>query len=435
MTIATIIITVVISLLIIISWFTTRDKNLSVSLWIFWTFLWIVIWLYGFDTSNTTESIPLLLDWLKTAFFTSIVWLFTSVAISAYEKFKWDNESDDEIVVLRSIAKWIEKLNDGISWDSEWSLMTHIVKLRSESRDQNEKIIKAFNEFATEMAKNNTESLISAIEEVMKDFNEKINNQLWESFKELSQSVKHMVDRQKNYKDQVENAVESLNKSKDALEITTENSKTFSTVSSNLQIQLETLSSINENIKNWLNEFDEIASNTKEMTNTMTQSIEKLWTNFVSKAEQIVNKTDQQIELMKKWFQEQNYELISTHKDLLSWMKENNNNMLTNIKNETSNIMENLNTYTKDLAWSFEKQVSNLSSSQESIMRNIETWNSKMMSKIEDQVIEFDRQLWDELTKSLTTLWRQLTSLSKTFVEDYRNLADQLERMISNNRR
>lgn len=46
----------------------SKVKNYLTILWMLWTFIGIIIWLWEFNTENISLSIPTLLEWLKTAF-------------------------------------------------------------------------------------------------------------------------------------------------------------------------------------------------------------------------------------------------------------------------------------------------------------------------------------------------------------------------------
>ena len=60
-----------------------------------------------------------------------------------------------------------------------------------------------FNEFAEQMAENNTQALIEALEEVMRDFNTKINEQFGDHFRQLNEAVGRINDWQEQYRQQM----------------------------------------------------------------------------------------------------------------------------------------------------------------------------------------------------------------------------------------
>lgn len=74
---------------------TRNFKNEIVSLGVLGTFLGIAIGLFHFDVTHLKESMPLLLEGLKTAFITSGVGIFFSIIISIYKPKK---EAKNEIL-------------------------------------------------------------------------------------------------------------------------------------------------------------------------------------------------------------------------------------------------------------------------------------------------------------------------------------------------
>jgi len=251
------IVTLFISISIVIIWILKRDKNLTTLLWIAWTFIWIVMWLAWIDPDNIIDSVPNLLWWLWSAFITSIVWIIASIIISFTEK---ENDNKDQIYYLKeiknSIENWnsqnnlllneIKSLNKNIWWEWDTSLLTQMQKLRTTFWDKNDELkkeisnnhkefIKSFDNFAEKMAKANSEELIKSIQKVMEDFNSKINDQLWQSFKELTTGIDNLLIWQNEYKDNIIVSTNALNKSADSLEksskwfeVTVEQSEKFS---------------------------------------------------------------------------------------------------------------------------------------------------------------------------------------------------------------
>jgi hypothetical protein len=68
------------------------------------------------------------------------------------------------------------------------------------------------------MAENNMKALIEAIKTVMEDFNTKINDQLGESFKELTNAIDNLLLWQNEYKNNIIMSTEALNLSKESLD-------------------------------------------------------------------------------------------------------------------------------------------------------------------------------------------------------------------------
>ena len=76
--------------------------------------------------------------------------------------------------------------------------------------DKNDELITEFKTFAETQAENNANSLIEALEEVMREFNVKISEQFGDNFKRLNEAVGKMLEWQENYYKQIEYMVDTI---------------------------------------------------------------------------------------------------------------------------------------------------------------------------------------------------------------------------------
>jgi len=370
---------------------TKRDKNLVTVIWILWTFIWIILGLIAFDTADIEHSIWTLLNWLKTAFLTSIFWLIASLVLGFLEKKESSDEVKNDSDFLIEIRNELRKQNNSSGSNSE--ILEELKKLNS----SNNNLENSFQNFAKEMSENNSKALVEAMSNVMNDFNSKINNQLWESFKDLSKSVESMVVWQENYKNNIESSqnifeksTTSLEKSSIAFEGIVKNSSDFSNISKNLWEELKTLNKSIEILQAWWNEFREVAISVKDMANTLIRSVEWLTKSFIWKAEIILSENEKQATNLKNTFSQLSSNLVQTHWDVL-----------LNLREEIE----------KDSKFTSNQFL-------------------KIQQRLEQQVADLDKQLWEELEKSLHSLWEQLTGLSQKFVSDYWSLAEKLEKLV-----
>ena len=375
-------------LLIVYIAITKRDKNLVTVIWILWTFIWIILGLISFDTANIENSIWTLLNWLKTAFITSIFWLVASLILWFLEKKEVHKDETDFLIEIRDE---IRKLNSWNNYNQEI-----VLQLKELNKTNNELKI-SFWDFSKEMSENNSKALVEAIWKVMENFNSKINNSLWESFKDLSTWVEKLVIWQENYKNNIETSQNIFEKSSKSLETSSknfekivENSKTFENISKNLWEELKTLNKSIEILQAGWNEFREVAVSVKDMANTLIRSVEWLTKSFIWKAEMILNENEKQAVLLKNTFNQLSTNLAQTHSDILLNLRE----QLEKDSNFTSNQF------------------------------------LKIQKRLEQQVADLDKQLWEELEKSLHSLWQQLTWLSEKFVSDYWTLAEKLQKLV-----
>ncbi len=260
------------------------------------TFLGIIAGLWYFDVKDIETAVPKLLDGLRFAFATSIVGMGLSLLIGIFSK-QWGFENGEaadkgksETELLSSILSELRHLNSNISGDDETTLITQIQKLRTTFIDKQDELKKAFDEFAETMAEANTEELIKSIQTVMEDFNTKINDQLGESFKELSNSVRSLVEWQQNYITVVQASTEALGAAQESLinssislsntsekvsEIA-ENNKKISELNQELKVVVENLNQMLESTVGFSQNMKSLAEGLSGSGDTIKKEIRSL---------------------------------------------------------------------------------------------------------------------------------------------------------------
>lgn len=228
------IVTVVIVFWILVLFFksmsknSTRDyKNEIISLGVLGTFVGIAIGLYHFDTFDLKNSMPHLLEGLKTAFITSGVGIFFSIIISINKPSAKATVSLD--VVVANQQKIIETLEKSLE---------HISKTA------------------------NTE-MVASLQKIVTDFNNNLNEQFGDNFKQLNIAVKNMITWQDNYKSHIHAYEESLNKVLINLERISE-------------IKNEQEKNIDNVINNLSSSSDSITKSLKESTDIVKESLDLL---------------------------------------------------------------------------------------------------------------------------------------------------------------
>lgn len=277
-------------------------QGVATLLGIFGTFLGIVWGLSGIDFNNLDASISNLLDGIYPAFISSLTGVLMSLLVYFSPKF-WkqkeehiDSEPDTDSQILLELRN----LNKNISGDSETSLSTQLLKLKTGVMDKQDELKKSFDEFAEKMADNN----MRALEEVIRDFNEKLQEQFGENFKELNKAVGALLDWQENYKDTVEKTnvemqdmLKTLESSKESMDISsrsleeiTKSARSFKENADALKAQLDetrgAIGTINEFSKNLDGAASTIKSNMDEL---MTKTLEDLGQNLKGVSEALVN--------------------------------------------------------------------------------------------------------------------------------------------------
>ncbi|WP_394151534.1 hypothetical protein [Vibrio maritimus] len=241
---------------------TAITPNLLTSLGILGTFTGIVAGLMGFEPQNITESIPALLEGLKTAFLTSLFGMFFSILFKGIESSASKKEEDlnlkevgpEEIYevmskqlaegmlhkqILEKMSGSLERVDEvadtmnkqlhtnqelvkAIQGEEDASVVSQIRNMRTDINDASRKLsqhsdlqqqrAREFQEklwgelkhFGDLLSKSATEQVINALKDVITDFNKKLTEQFGENFKRLDDSVKKLVDWQENYRLQLE---------------------------------------------------------------------------------------------------------------------------------------------------------------------------------------------------------------------------------------
>ena len=301
------------------------------TLGVFGTFLGIAFGLHSFDVNNIDDSIPVLLQGLFVAFWSSIIGIALSLISQTFVQriqniaYGDGDEPVTEEQILKSIASSLNDIKKAISSDSDGSLSTHLVKMRTQLHDQfeplnsnisklthsvggegetslltqiqnmrlenkekqdsiakiqneqlefmksNTKLVEQkFDEFTELLKKSNTEALVEVIEKVIGGFNEKLNELIErlvkENFEELNNSVEQLNKWQQENKAQVEALLDQ-----------------YRSLTDQLTLSAESLNSVSKSTETLVSEdgkliklIDELNTITKDGDNLLVKTIEQL---------------------------------------------------------------------------------------------------------------------------------------------------------------
>lgn len=399
------------------------------------TFVGIFIGLQEFDVQNITQSIPKLLEGMKTAFLTSIVGIILSIIFGKWSQIvaeKADRKKnliavDDEISALKEILSEIKKQNEissvfftDLRKENEKLLTaqnknaseniklltdlkeefvktnSEIEKLRTEqnknSKENNklisgigaimtensQKMEKKFDEFSELLRKNNTEALVEVMKKVTEEFNKQmsalINKLIQENFEELNQSVKNLNTWQQENKEMIASLTEQFTKV----------SKDFETSASSVKV-------ITQNTEKLVNDESHLSRLIKELQKVMIDDTK--FTQITSK----VSETVATLEKNTKAFDE-------TTNKLNNWVKNQMNFtdsvavLLTKLE-DVKNVKD-----INEVFWkNFEKQLN-------TSMNQIEKASNKLTNDLEEINNDFYQQLNDVLSNFDNAIQRILRS-------------------------
>jgi len=291
----------------------------------------------------------------------------------------------------------IQSIESALTGEGETTVVTQMQKLRTMIADKNDELIKSFNDFARDMAENNSKALIEALENVIRDFNAKINEQFGENFKQLNEAVGRILIWQEQYKEQMDemarvfqNAAESIDESKDSLEIIAQHSSAISDNAQKLEPIMTAMERQLISLEEHLKAFSDLKERAEEAFPIIENRIQKLTSTF----------------------------------------SENVNQAIT-LSNETvNNLSKSLQTQADFLSSSLTETKSNIESITAQTASSIDQMFQEASNRIENQLTNLDNELSAELTKALESLGSQLASLSTKFVNDYSPLTDKLRDVV-----
>lgn len=450
-------------------------KSILVSTGVLGTFIGIFIGLLSFDSNSVVDSVPKLLDGLKTAFVTSIAGMGLAILLSIIQKNKSGDDAEDEITALNNISKQLEKLNsiddkltslDDVKKNTEIlplintkldSIDTNIKFLSSDIssvkdelkinqkdlfeflKEKLSEIDNSLKEAVQTLSKGATEEIIKALQDVIKDFNNNLTEQFGDNFKQLNEAVLKMIEWQDTYKNSVQEFEEQLKitvkNTNESHQNTTALVKEFAEtnlkslqdfVNENNQVLLENIDKINttttQNTDTLITKVGEFSS---EINNSLKESVEqneqangKIKESLIQLFEQTKNAaltTENNAKIISEMTG--NYAKIADVSDKLEIVIGTNQNQIQNLEKSLKVFAE--------ISGEAKGITSELKSFSDEIQKSL-TNQSETLTKLTEEI---ERQLPD----SLDTLNKSLTSLTTQFSADYESFLEQVSKLMKAN--
>lgn len=351
---------------------------------IFGCFVGIALALLNFDPKDVTNSVPELLNGVKTAFWASVCGVFGALLIKMRQRFGaapiQSSGDESKSASIEDVVAAIVLLRKSISGENDSSLISQIKLLRQEQNDHAINLRKSLDEFADKVSELGSKALIEALEKVIRDFNTQLNEQFGENFKQLNFAVEKLVIWQQQYKDELDNLQEVQKESSNNLKISADSFKTV----------VEKAESYTESAV----KLEELLVGFKSQYAVMMQSQESL-------AKVLIDMKSVEPSFSAKL------------EDLTQTFKNSTTALADETKKQIQSIGELLNKTVPELQIKINEQIA---STNEQLKKNFET---------------LDKNLEAELEKSIVGLGQQLASLSEKFVQDYTPLTDRLREVVN----
>ena len=435
--------------------------SLLITTGICFTFYGISQGLVGFNVNDIENSLPRLIEGIKTAFLVSVVGVFGAIVLKIFElifelifRAKVDENKEysladvvaHELGILDALSKQISqneqnlnaqnemnaRLIKAISGDEDSSLLGQIKNLRMDTNDKFSELVREFRGFASTMAENNQKALIEALSAVIKDFNDKLTEQFGENFKELNSAVSKLVLWQENYKNHIESSESLLENISQTLSKQSEDYRLLATSTNDFIASSKEILSVVKNIKEQ-----------RELLSTNASSLANVLENLKENLPEIMNKINEfsQASLdnyekisnenakLSEHFQRVNNEIISSTSEqrqaLLAEFKEASVALQSELKEHFSSsqnfLAESINTHLRSLDSEFNAYNERLNT------QLIEALNEASKG-VNSQMKVLD----SELENALKNISNNIASISAQFVNDYQNITNSLNIATNN---
>ncbi|WP_429472044.1 hypothetical protein [Paraburkholderia sp. WSM4175] len=354
----------------------------------------IAMALLHFDATNVSESVPHLLEGVKTAFLASVSGVFGSLVIRARHYFRKtpipQTVGAPKSATLDDVVAATQALQLSLSGNEQGSLLSQLKLMRQEQGDELRLLRTSFDTFAQKMTEDGSKALIEALKEVIRDFNAQINEQFGENFKHLNSAVEKLVIWQQQYKEELDKLQALQKASADDL----------------------------RGASAGLASFIDRASAFAQMAAALEETLKGL-----AQQHQLIDKSQRSMA-----------DVLSQMKDVTPQFSRKVDEMTESMKQGVAKVQADVG----DVVKNFGVQVQTSSSEMKQLLTDtlrksqseVNDGLVRSMDAIRQSVVTLDKGLQEELTKSLQTLGRQLASLSEKFVSDYTPLTDRLREVV-----
>jgi chromosome segregation ATPase len=179
---------------------------------IFFCFAGITRGLIDFDPADVRDSVPHLLQGIRTSFWASVFGIGCALTIKLRILFFGEPPiSAAEVkagATVDDLAVQLSRLNRSIAGADDDNLLGELKLARTDSNERLDGLKGSLERFSENMVAANTKALIQALSEIIRDFNTKLDEQFGQNFKDLNSAVEKLVVWQKQYEQQLNSLIE-----------------------------------------------------------------------------------------------------------------------------------------------------------------------------------------------------------------------------------
>jgi DNA anti-recombination protein RmuC len=380
----------IIAMLVLIAYFhgpsfsqqTVRSApSILTSFGIFGTFLGIAFGLMQFDSADIEASVPLMIDGLGVAVWSSVTGILGALSI----RLRAALQSIHGSASTNTAQATVSDLNNAII-----ALNENLDLLRQESRADAASLLDSNQRYRQDMVSANSEALTLAIESVMRDFNGRIEVQYGENFQKFNESLGQLLQWQQSYTGQLDkmlqaqqSSIQVIQQAGDSYEQMLEHSREFNRVAASLGELLSGLEQQTRNLEGYLSGLSGLVGQASEGLPALAEYVSELTVKLTASIEEN-NASVTQL-------------LSQAARDISATVSEVNESLAASVNAAHGGLAEHV---------------------------------QAMAEKTDAQARRLDEAMEKELTQALQTFGYQLTALSEKFVNDYMPLTDRLRSIL-----
>jgi len=355
--------------------------SILTSLGIFGTFLGIALGLMRFDSADIEASVPIMIDGLGVAVWSSIVGILGGLSIrlrNTLSSIRAESGNSEQPSTVTDLNNSIVLLNSNLE------------ELRHQSRMDSEALLDTTRSYQQQMVAANTDALTTALSTVMSEFNSRIEVQYGENFQKFNESLGHLLHWQQSYSSQLD---DMLRAQKASIEVISHASQSYE----QMIVHSQNFNKVAESLGNLLAGLEQQTSNLE---------------GYLSGLSGLVGQASEGLPALGDYVSELTLKLSAS-------IEQNNESLTQVLAFAARDISETVEQVTQGLASSVNQAHSGLAEHVEA-----------MTEKTERQMQLLDESMEKELTAALQTFGYQLTALSEKFVNDYVPLTDRLRELL-----
>ena len=388
------------------------------------TFLGITIGLMNFNPNVLDESIPLLLEGLKTAFFTSLAGMIGSLILSKYVSSVYDDNDkgmSDINIAAGEIVKAVKQMSD----NNEKLTMGLLKEIQQQSHNQTA----FYNTALSEMQK--TSSSVGKVDSKIETLLLQSQSQTT-SLNELGNNTNSMLisigNIEANGEAQKKSNTEMINYIGEIVDATSamvstdeniaENVKSLGTKLHDEVVEIEDkMNETNVLLSNKFDEFTELLK--KSNTEALVEVMKKVTEEFQKQMNSLINKLIQE-----------NFDQLNKSVEKLNQWQQENKEMITSLTSQYRQMAAEFESTSTTLT-AVGKDTKNLVSDGGKLKQLIESLSKVLIE--DDKFVEITKKLEDtvDLTKNNMTEFEQYTRSLNEWVRKQRNFVDGVTTLIA----